>query len=534
MATPRILAIIAVQERLAEYTQIPEGILRLKKYLDKKNVGMDVAACDTGLDADHPHGKWFWLSESGRVREEITVLDFSQYDLVSITVLSNILATAVNHFEAFLKTLRKRAGNIPFVAGGFGVWGYEAEMATAYKDLDFIVHKWGEVPLEFLAKKCWLYHIKHPIREKEFRYIAGKKRASKKRLFFSNSKKDAPNGIFVRYHNEGTVVVYGSGAYEDIPKSALYYHHEKKKLLEISTQLGCKYGRCDFCVWRKHTRWKQLSVKWVLRSIEEAQPLEVEIFDACFLYPGCKESVRILEGIKNLIDLGKIGQDIALFYEARADAFARDTVKCNELIRIMKTAKTKKVFIGFESGSPSVLKQFKKGATVEQNVYAIDCLANAGITIGGYFILSSPQSTLVDVIKTFELITYLAKQDNEFLLQTNPAVLRFSEEPLCIKKEDQLRSNYTYPADKIAAHIVKIAHENFDRLKGYVFKGGRSNEVTNLLKLINCMVLDCLENTQKNGKPHTQMEAAAAENAKFEKMLETDDRNELRKLLLEK
>lgn len=574
MEQPRVLIVIPVFRHLSMYKQTPDGILRLKKYLERKKIQVDVAACYMNVDIEYPAGAWVWLLESGVRSEEISP-DLSKYRMICVSVVSEEMVLDTKRFNGFLKELRKKAPRTIFVAGGFGVWRFGFQITGKYEDLDFVVNRWGEAPVEFLFKKTIELEIRHPLGVEQQRKVFAAR---------------PPKGIFARYWKGGGTAVFATGEWSNVPKEAVWKYNEKKDLLEISTQLGCHWGRCTFCLWAKSIKWKRFPEQWVLKTISEVNPREVRIFDACFLYRGAEKSEALLEGIIQLKKEGLLRKDLSLVYECRADAFPKDAGKLGKLVRTMKDAGTKALFIGFESGSERVLREFKKGnvpairgcwlrkeVLLERNVHAIDVISAAKFEGSGYFIMSSPNSELSDVIKTLELIAYLAKANPEFGIRTNPAVITRGKRPFCLEGELEKTDNCVWPSDPLAEKIALAAHVRIECigtgtvhaqftvetvlgvlekisgiiekyldirfLENLVDRRVRENQVDENFgeKLANEKFRESLKDIDlriwkeyvMKGKHMTElMEVARRENEKLKRMLETDNREELRKILL--
>lgn len=252
---------------------------------------------------------------------------------------------------------------------------------------------------------------------------------------------EAPRGIFTRYMRDGEPAVYATGGWSAIPTDALNFKHEKKKVMEITTQLGCPYGCCTFCDWATLTPHKIIAdADWVLYCIEYSEPKIVIMRDASFLADNTENSLNILRGLKKLKEEGKLRKEFELGYHARAEAFPENEKDRNKFLELMIGAGTKHVQVGFESGSERVLREFKKGrfdpaekreVLLERNVLAVDAIAKANFGCYGTFILASPQSELSDVIKTLGLITYIAKVTPRFDIDAIPSVSKSNKSPLC-------------------------------------------------------------------------------------------------------
>ncbi len=78
-----------------------------------------------------------------------------------------------------------------------------------------------------------------------------------------------------------------------------------------------------------------------------------------------------------------------------------------ELLKAMKEAGLYRVYYGIESGSPKVLKALRKGITLDQVRKAIKWTKDAGIEVGGFFMIGNPTETIEDVRMTEKLIQEL-------------------------------------------------------------------------------------------------------------------------------
>ncbi len=106
-----------------------------------------------------------------------------------------------------------------------------------------------------------------------------------------------------------------------------------------------------------------------------------------------------------------------------------------ETLQLMKDAGCFTVAFGFESGSEEILKNIKKGATVEQNLQAAKWAKEVGIPVWGFFVIGFPWETKEHILATKKLIM---EMDPDFIEVT--IALPFYGTPLydICKKEDLL------------------------------------------------------------------------------------------------
>jgi hopanoid biosynthesis associated radical SAM protein HpnJ len=167
------------------------------------------------------------------------------------------------------------------------------------------------------------------------------------------------------------------------------------------TSRGCP-AQCTFCLWPQTMsghRWRTRSSDNVVaevRRVSRLFPETREIFfdDDTFT---CQKS-RVLELCKKFKPLGV-------------------TWSCNsrvnvdyETLRAMKEAGCRLLVVGFESGDPTVLKNIKKGATVEQALAFMKDCKRLGITVHGDFQIGHPGESHETIERTIQLAMKLDPQ----------------------------------------------------------------------------------------------------------------------------
>ena len=171
--------------------------------------------------------------------------------------------------------------------------------------------------------------------------------------------------------------------------------------VSLYTSRGCP-AQCTFCLWPQTMsghRWRTRSsdnvaaeVQRVLRLFPEAR--EIFFDDDTFTW----QKSRVLELCKKFKPL-------------------RFTWSCNsrvnadyETLRAMKEAGCRLLVVGFESGDPTVLKNIKKGATVEQALAFMKDCKRLGITVHGDFQIGHPGETHETIERTIQFAMKLDPQ----------------------------------------------------------------------------------------------------------------------------
>ena len=163
--------------------------------------------------------------------------------------------------------------------------------------------------------------------------------------------------------------------------------------VSMYTTRGCP-AMCTFCLWpQTHSghRWRQRSVDDVVGEVRyalEAHPQAKEIFfdDDTFNY----QKGRTIELCKKLAPL-------------------KFTWSCNsrvttdyDTLKAMKDAGCRLMIVGYESGEQQILKNIKKGATVDMALRFTDNAKKLGLTIHGDFIIGLPGETRETIRKTID------------------------------------------------------------------------------------------------------------------------------------
>ncbi len=157
---------------------------------------------------------------------------------------------------------------------------------------------------------------------------------------------------------------------------------------------GCPYS-CTFCSVPKINgrRFRKRSPEGTIEELKFARK-EYVFRDFEFLDDNLTLDVEHAKRVCEALIQADLGIGWYANNGIRADRL--DT----ELAHLMKRAGCKGVAIGVESANDDVLKNIKKGETVEELRQGITLLKEAGITVGGHFIVGLPGDTLEKVEKS--------------------------------------------------------------------------------------------------------------------------------------
>ena len=310
-------------------------------------------------------------------------IKWEKYQLIGFSVCISQLASSLY----MIKKIKGIYPKIPIVIGGSDVCGEIGKsLLKVFPEIDFVIQGEGELPLWKLCK------------------------------FFKSRTNFKISGLMSRVNKE----VIGNG-YQQIqnldylpPPDYTDYFDTLKHLKSLKSHIpaipiegsrGCWWNQshrgkplkaCRFC--NLNLQWKGYRAKTPSRIVKEVDylvrkygSLKLYFVDNILNYEGIRET---FEGIANL------GKDLEIFLESRAQ------IK-KEQLKWMKKAGVKKIQIGIEALSTSLLKKIHKGTTAIQNIAIMKHCEELGITNSANLIMCFPGSEEKEVVETLKNIDFI-------------------------------------------------------------------------------------------------------------------------------
>ena len=166
---------------------------------------------------------------------------------------------------------------------------------------------------------------------------------------------------------------------------------------------GCP-AQCTFCLWPQTLSghaWRKRSAEDVAAEMKWAKENFPEVKE--FFFDDDTFNIQKVRTIELCEQLKPLGLTWSCTSRVTTDY---DTLKA------MKEAGCRLLIVGFESGDPQILKNIKKGATVERaRAFAKDC-HDLGLTIHGDFILGLPGETKESIRNTINFAKVLDVRDD--------------------------------------------------------------------------------------------------------------------------
>ncbi|MFQ5888407.1 MAG: B12-binding domain-containing radical SAM protein, partial [Candidatus Hydrothermarchaeales archaeon] len=167
------------------------------------------------------------------------------------------------------------------------------------------------------------------------------------------------------------------------------YRDNGIRIASILSSRGCPF-RCTFCashsVWSRRVRYR--SADNILDEFEQVvKDLGIEFIKFS------DDTFTLKKGLVREFCEKKIKRNISTPWGCNIKA---DTVD-EDLLRLMKRANCREVWIGVESGSPKILKEMKKGIELDKVRWVFKVTAELDFFRRAYMLLGMPEESLKDI-----------------------------------------------------------------------------------------------------------------------------------------
>ncbi|MCM1567339.1 MAG: B12-binding domain-containing radical SAM protein, partial [Dehalobacter sp.] len=209
-------------------------------------------------------------------------------------------------------------------------------------------------------------------------------------LFVQNENHRINNPVV--HHNENEFASFPLPYRDDFDHAAyqqVWQQQDGSKTTSLMTTFGCPFN-CDFCsrpVFGDHFRRRNLDM--VFAEIEQIKALG---YDSLWI---ADDNFTLDPRFLKEFCLRMVGKKM------KWSCLSRVTGVNEEIVRIMKKASCRRVYLGLESGNQHTLKLMKKQTTLEEGQNAVHQFHNAGIEIAAFFIVGYPGETTASIDDTF-------------------------------------------------------------------------------------------------------------------------------------
>jgi radical SAM superfamily enzyme YgiQ (UPF0313 family) len=223
----------------------------------------------------------------------------------------------------------------------------------------------------------------------------------------------------VVWRKDGEIVRNPPRAFEDVngfPRADFslldmerYFRFRGSRRLDYCSSQGCAF-ECSFCadptVYKQ--RWSGLRAERVVEEVKDLV-LRYKLTEVFFNDDNFFTDLKRTEAIA--LGIVESGIKVRWFGTGRGDLLCRLT---DEQLRLLRRSGCYKVNVGAESGSPSLLKELKKGTLVEEVLETAEKLHRAGIGARFSFIAGFPKEPKESLGETYRTAKAIREIDGEF------------------------------------------------------------------------------------------------------------------------
>jgi radical SAM superfamily enzyme YgiQ (UPF0313 family) len=192
------------------------------------------------------------------------------------------------------------------------------------------------------------------------------------------------------------------------------YEIDGVRALSLIAQLGCPFG-CGFCGGRESPTFRRVRTRSVASIIQEVALLHREYGVTGFMFYDDELNVspKMVELMDALAELQRsIGERFHLRGFLKAELF--DDRQAEALVR----AGFRWILTGFESGSPRILSNINKHATVDDNTRCVRIAHRHGLKVKALMSLGHPGESDATVLETRDWLTAVRPDDLDVTLIT--------------------------------------------------------------------------------------------------------------------
>lgn len=185
------------------------------------------------------------------------------------------------------------------------------------------------------------------------------------------------------------------------------YSVDGERATSIIAQLGCPFG-CGFCGGRNTSFLRKIRTRTSENVVAELKQIYLDYGYKGFMFHDDELNVN-----PNVVDLmGKIQRlqdELGVQFKSRG--FIKAELFTEEIAKAMKDAGFWGILVGFESGSPRILKNIKKRATQDDNSRCWEIAAKYGIKVKALMSLGHPGESRETIDETKVWLRTMPKEN---------------------------------------------------------------------------------------------------------------------------
>jgi len=298
---------------------------------------------------------------------------------------------------------------------------------------------------------------------------------------------DGERAIFRAFDNAGLIdadspkgdLFQSSTDFNEAPLPARHlvdmdsYHYELDgvKMMSIISQLGCPFG-CRFCGGRASPMLRRMRLRDTASVIAEMYEMWIKYHCRGFMFFDDELNVnpKVIELMESITELQSV-----LEVEFRCRGFIKAELFTAAQADAMYRAGFRSLLCGFESGSPRILKNINKVATLADNTRVMEIAGEHGLQIKALMSIGHPGENVGTIIDTYLWLLKVKPSDFDLTIITPYPGCPYYDEAV---PDEVLKDVWTYEVNGDVLHSLEVdyaAVENYYKgdpaggYKSYVF-----------------------------------------------------------------
>lgn len=208
--------------------------------------------------------------------------------------------------------------------------------------------------------------------------------------------------------------------FTDLPMPARHlvdldsYHYEIDgvRATSLIAQLGCPY-ECGFCGGRSSAFLRKIRTRSTESVIAELRFLYTTYGYKGFMFHD--DELNVNKQVVSLMrEIRKLQDELGVRFSCRG--FLKSELVTEEQAYALKEAGFKQILVGFESGSPRILKNIKKHATREQNTKCLEICQKYGLKVKALMSIGHPGESEETIRETRQWVKEMRPDDLDYTI----------------------------------------------------------------------------------------------------------------------
>lgn len=219
---------------------------------------------------------------------------------------------------------------------------------------------------------------------------------------------DIPKSVFFITNQQFTDMPMPARHLVDL--DSYHYFIDGERATSLIAQLGCPF-ECGFCGGRSSAFLRKIRTRSTESIIAELRFLYTTYGYKGFMFHDDELNVN-----KNVLllmrEIRKLQDELGVKFSCRG--FLKSELITEEQAEALKEAGFKQILVGFESGSPRILKNIKKHATREQNTKCLEICQKHGLKVKALMSLGHPGESEETIRETRQWVKETRPDDLDY------------------------------------------------------------------------------------------------------------------------